>query len=1141
GMGHASFTFQVRDNGGTANGVDTDPTPNTITFNVTAVNDAPTVGGLGGDAEFKEGDTPLTLAPLVTVADSDSATLRSAKVWISGGYVELQDRLIFGPGDGIGDIQAAWNGSTGVMTLTSAGGATADEFEAAIQAVTYGNNSQNPTAGDRSISITVNDGALDSTPATRIVTVSRVNDAPSGADKTITLVEDHAHTVEAGDFGFADVDGNALASVTITGLPAAGALFYDGDEITEPGRVITAAALNSGLLEYRPAANATGVGYASFTFKVTDNGGAADGGVDTDPTANTLTYNVTGENDGPTLGGLTGSAEFVEGLNAPSEAVVVAPDVTVGDVDSVSLSSATVSITGAFHPDEDKLAFVNASGMGDIQGSYNAATGVLTLTSAGGASIAELQAALRAVTYLNTSETPYGAPRTLTFQVSDGTSSSIAATRTVQVTDMDDTPSGADTSLNMLEDAPRTLTVADFGFSDTDGGTLRGVTITTIPTGGTLKLDGETVQAGDVISRDDIDEGFLVYRPPANASGVSFSFTFQVMDDLGEDYSGQAVDQSPNTLTFHLGAVSDAPAGIDGTITAAQDTGRAFTVADFGFTDADGDSLAAVKIIDLPTHGALTLDGATVSANQTIQAADIAAGKLVFVPTPGQSGAAYATVVFQVQDSGSMANGGQNVDASFNTLTIDVTAAPPAPPPSPPSGPTVDGVPVTTTTGTGADGEPSQTVVIPVVQPGRTDSVGGNNVADIPIVTGGGTTLLSVQAPAGYGLTASGPMTAQTAGTSLTDLIREIQAHTAAGSADQTTLTGGGSGFLGGLTASTPLLVQTIVPTGGGAGAPPLVINGTAAAAGDPMTALVIDTRGLPNGSAIQLNNVEFAAVIGAVTVTGGAGSQTVYGDGASQTLFLGPDDDELHGGGGVDTVSSAGGADRLFGDEGADSVSGGIGDDIVHGNAGSDTVSGGEGHDVAYGGKDNDRVTGGGGNDLIFGDLGDDFLQGNAGADTLDGGAGNDTVHGGQDADQVTGGDGNDAVLGDAGDDVLQGGLGNDTATGGLGLDRLHGGQGNDVIYGEAGNDWLSGDRGSDTISGGSGADTFHANLQTGLDWITDFSSAEGDRVLLDLGTTYSVSQGSSGVVIDISGGAQMVLAGVQLSSLGDGWIGLG
>ena len=41
GSPYASFTFQVQDPGGTANGgVDLDQSPNTFTFNVTAVNDA---------------------------------------------------------------------------------------------------------------------------------------------------------------------------------------------------------------------------------------------------------------------------------------------------------------------------------------------------------------------------------------------------------------------------------------------------------------------------------------------------------------------------------------------------------------------------------------------------------------------------------------------------------------------------------------------------------------------------------------------------------------------------------------------------------------------------------------------------------------------------------------------------------------------------------------------------------------------------------------------------------------------------------------------------------------------------------------------------------------------------------------------
>ena len=53
----------------------------------------------------------------------------------------------------------------------------------------------------------------------------------------------------------------------------------------------------------RPAANASGAGYAWFTFQVQDDGGTANGGVDLDATPNTMTMNVTAVNDAPVLSG----------------------------------------------------------------------------------------------------------------------------------------------------------------------------------------------------------------------------------------------------------------------------------------------------------------------------------------------------------------------------------------------------------------------------------------------------------------------------------------------------------------------------------------------------------------------------------------------------------------------------------------------------------------------------------------------------------------------------------------------------------------------------------------------------------------------------------------------------------------------
>ncbi|MET0274136.1 MAG: cadherin-like domain-containing protein, partial [Phenylobacterium sp.] len=1003
GAGYASFTFRVQDDGGTGNhGLDLDTTPNTLTFNVTAVNDAPVLGGLTGAAQFQEAanadpTVPVAVAANLTVTDADSTSFSSATVSITGAFKVAEDSLAFTNAAGMGDIAGSYSASTGVLTLTSAGGATAAQFQAALRAVTYSNSSDTPNGSDRTLTFRISDGTDLSAAATRVLRVEWADDTPSGADKTVSVDEDADHVFAAADFGFTDIDGGTLRGVTVTTLPDAGGLTLDGVAVTA-GDVVVRADIDAGKLVYRGPADGFGDSLAHFTFQVMDQLGSDYAGQGVDQSPNTITFNVTAVNDAPVIGHTGLVSAYVEGASPVS----VSPNATVSDVDSASLTSATVSITNNFQAGQDTLGFTNAAGMSEITGSYNAATGVLTLSDSDGATAAEWQAALRAVTFANSSETLGSTVRQVSFTVSDGTTTSAVAARGLSTAGVNDAPSGADKTLHMEEESEYRVTAADLGFSDIDGHTLAGVKITTLPAGGTLSYDGSPVTAGEVVVLGPGHD--LIYQPAHDGEGVGYdSFTFQVKDSGNTSFDGVNLDPTPNTITVDVDPLNDAPVGVNSTLNVDQDAPRVLRAADFTFTDVEGDALASVKITTLPTHGTLTFDGAPATAGVTVTAADLAAGKLVFTPAAGQSGAAYATLTFQVQDDGGTAFDQIDTDGSPNTLTIDVAEAPPEPTPTPPSTPTVDGVPVTTTTGTGADGEPSHTVVIPVVQPGRTDSVGGNNVADIPVVTSGGATLLSVQAPAGYGLTVSGPAAPQTAGTSLTDLIREIQAHTATGSADQTTLTGGGSGFLGSLTSSTPLLVQTVVPTGGGAGAAPLVINGTAAA-GDAMTALVIDTRGLPSGSTLQLNNVDFAAVVGAVTVTGGAGSQHVYGDGASQTLFLGADDDELHGGGGTDTVASAGGADRLYGDEGADSVSGGIGDDLVHGNAGSDTVSGGEGHDVAYGGKDNDRVTGDGGSDLMFGDLGDDFLQGNAGADTLDGGAGNDTVHGGQDADQVTG-----------------------------------------------------------------------------------------------------------------------------------------
>ena len=92
----------------------------------------------------------------------------------------------------------------------------------------------------------------------------------------------------------------------------------------------------SGQVQFTPAANANGLPYASFTFQVQDDGGTANGGVDLDPSPNTLTINVTPANAAPVAEDDSYSTSQGTPLNVPAPGVLE----NDSDVDSDSLSAA---------------------------------------------------------------------------------------------------------------------------------------------------------------------------------------------------------------------------------------------------------------------------------------------------------------------------------------------------------------------------------------------------------------------------------------------------------------------------------------------------------------------------------------------------------------------------------------------------------------------------------------------------------------------------------------------------------------------------------------------------------------------------------------------------------------------------------
>ena len=204
-------------------------------------------------------------------------------------------------------------------------------------------------------------------------------------------------------------------------------------------------------------------------------------------TASTKTVSITAVNTPPTVTDTGGTTAWTEATGLGNNpAVVIDSGVTVSDPGSTTLASATVSITGGFQSGQDVLVFNNnGSTMGNIAGSYNSSTGVLSLTSSGAtATLAQWQAALDAVTYNNSSHNPNTANRTISFVVNDGSLNSTASTKTVSVTAVDTPPTVTDTGgttawTEASGTGPSTPVVIDSGLtvSDPDNTTLASATM----------------------------------------------------------------------------------------------------------------------------------------------------------------------------------------------------------------------------------------------------------------------------------------------------------------------------------------------------------------------------------------------------------------------------------------------------------------------------------------------------------------------------------------------------------------------------------------------------------------------------------------------------------------------------------------
>ncbi len=284
------------------------------------------------------------------------------------------------------------------------------------------------------------------------------------------------------------------------------------------------------------------------------------------------------ENESPVLADAGSTLAYMEGDGAK----VVDSSLTLTDTDNTNIESATITISSGFQSSEDLLAFTNANG---ITGSWDASNGILTLT--GSATKAQYEQALESITYTNTNtDNPNTTSRTISWVVNDSDSNSTAVTSTITVARVNDAPAAASKSLTIEEDQPYVFSVSDFGFTDVDGDSLKAIRLTSNPSGGCFRFDGEAISVSDngyTILAEDVPS--LEFLPDPNENGQEYAiFTFNLID--------QSDAQSESaTITINVEPVSDAPVV---TNTPAELEGE---VIEAGHNSDDGTTLIGVSVI----------------------------------------------------------------------------------------------------------------------------------------------------------------------------------------------------------------------------------------------------------------------------------------------------------------------------------------------------------------------------------------------------------------------------------------------------------------------------------------------------------------------------------------------------------------
>ena len=473
GNDYATFKFKVND--GAA-----DSTEYTMTINVTAVNDPPETSD--GEVTQEEDTGHPFSASEFDFSDLDGDALASVKVVTlpANGTLALDGAAI------VALPQTVLQDKLGELVYTPPRNANGDDYT--------------------TFTFRVNDGAADSTEYTMTINVRALNDPPVGVP-SICCIPGVGKTLEASTNAIDDPDG--LSNSIVWSYK-----WYrvDADGIS-----------NQTVIDGETA--------STYTLVVDD--------VD-----KRIKVQVTYEDEGGT------NEEAISGaFPDPGTIMAIAtnssPNALESDVTTVEDEKHTFSAADFNFEDADMDILVSVTLVELLADGAPTFEGALTFDDAVIASGDLPKSVTKAE--LDAGKLVYTPPEnangdryaSFAFRVSDGNlDSNSAPAMIINVTAVNDRPKGARAGVTIEGGRLYTFTAADFPFTDVDGDMLASVKVVDLPVDGDLILNDAVIASGDLpksVTKAELDDGKLMYRPPENASGENFaSFEFKVNDGTDE-------------------------------------------------------------------------------------------------------------------------------------------------------------------------------------------------------------------------------------------------------------------------------------------------------------------------------------------------------------------------------------------------------------------------------------------------------------------------------------------------------------------------------------------------------------------------------------------------------------------------------